>query len=282
MRDTLPPQPYNPHYDPLIDASPGKGLAYAPSYWCATAGPTPDHDGTLDSDKQVEVAIIGAGFTGLATAMFLAQEHNIKAVVLEANQVAWGCTSRNGGQGHLAWGRLSRSQWIKRWGSDTAKRLHRNSLEGFEIFRALVHNPMIDCEPCGHGNLLIAHSTHALKKLVRESEICNQVFAYQTAILQPTEVREKFLDDKECRGAMLEPVGIAVHPLKLAYGYMHIARTHGAEVHPSSPVVEWTQQGQYHFLRTPGGTVRANSVVIATAGYTSSQLHSLTAYRNMP
>ena len=48
-------------------------------------------------------------FTGLATALFLAREHGIRATVLEANRVAWGCTSRNGGQGQNASGRLYRS-----------------------------------------------------------------------------------------------------------------------------------------------------------------------------
>ena len=62
------------------------------------------------------MAIIGGGFTGLAAALFLAREHGIKAVVLEANKASWGCTSRNGGQGQNASGRLSRSQWIERWG----------------------------------------------------------------------------------------------------------------------------------------------------------------------
>lgn len=72
----------------------------------------------------VDVAIVGAGFTGLATALFLAREHGIKAVVLEANQTAWGCTSRNGGQGQNASGRLYRSQWIERWGTSRAIRLN--------------------------------------------------------------------------------------------------------------------------------------------------------------
>ena len=62
----------------------------------------------MTADMDVDVAIIGSGFTGLSTALFLAREHGIKATVLEANRVAWGCTSRNGGQAQMASGRLSR------------------------------------------------------------------------------------------------------------------------------------------------------------------------------
>ena len=126
---------YDPHYDPLVAATPGQGLDYAPTYWVATAGPTPPDDGPVAGDTDADVVIVGAGFTGLATALFLAREHGIRATVLEANQVAWGCTSRNGGQGQNASGRLVRSQWIARWGLDTAKKLHAELAEAFDGWR---------------------------------------------------------------------------------------------------------------------------------------------------
>jgi len=81
--------------------------------------------------------IVGSGFTGLATALFLAREHGIRATVLEANRVAWGCTSRNGGQGQNASGRLYRSQWIERWGLDVAKKLDAEIRYGFQTFADL-------------------------------------------------------------------------------------------------------------------------------------------------
>jgi len=273
---------YDPTYDPLINKDPGTGIEYAPSYWCSTAGEMPPTDGPVTSDIDADVAIIGGGFTGLATAMFLAQEHGIKATVLEANQLGWGCTSRNGGQGHLAWGRLSRSQWVKRWGKDTARKLHANTLLGFEMFRELTEHPLIDCEPHGHGNLLIAHSQAALQGLIQESRLCNETLGYQSRILSNEELKNEYLDDRESFGAMLEPVGIAVHPLKLAYGYAKIAHKLGANIHPSSPVLGWQQMNGQNLLHTPAGVVRAKAVAIATAGYTSANLHPLTAYRNMP
>ena len=226
-------QAYNPRYDPLVDKTPGNGRAYAPSYWVASAGKPPACESPVNADCEADVAIIGGGFTGLATALFLAKNHNIKATVLEANQVGWGCTSRNGGQAHLMWGRLSRSQWIKRWGVDTAVRLHHNTLAGFSLFRSLLDD--IDCQQHGSGNLLIAHAPSALKKLARESEICNRVFGYDTKIISRDVVRDDYLNDAESCGALLEPEGIALHPLKLAFGYLKMARKYGAKVHPGKP-----------------------------------------------
>ncbi|MGB1110112.1 MAG: NAD(P)/FAD-dependent oxidoreductase, partial [Gammaproteobacteria bacterium] len=251
-------------------------------YWRHHAGEPPEDDGPVQSDLDVDVALIGGGFTGLATALFLAREHGIKATVLEANQIGWGCTSRNGGQGHLAWGRLSRSQWVKKWGADMARRLHNNTLEGFEVFKAITQDPEIDCEPHGDGNVLVAHSEQALAALEDESRLCNEVLGYNTKVIDRDTLLAEIIGDQEAHGALIEPVGIAVQPLKLAYGYCRVARRLGAKVHTASPVQAWTRDGGSHHLKTPGGTVRAKTVGIATAGYTSAGLHPLTAHRNMP
>lgn len=75
---------------------------------------------------------------------------------------------------------------------------------------------------------------------------------------------------------------MGIHAAKLAFGYLNLARKLGARVHTASPVIgcEW-KSGAYH-LSTPGGTVRARAVCIATAGYTSPDLHMLTRHRLMP
>ena len=131
-----PHDPYDPRYDPVIDRGPGTNRDYAPTYWIATAGEPPEDDGPVTADMDVDVAIIGSGYTGLSCAIHLAKEHGIKATVLEANRVAWGCSTRNGGQAQFSAGRLTRSGWIERWGVDVAKKLHAEMLEGFDLFRA--------------------------------------------------------------------------------------------------------------------------------------------------
>ena len=273
---------YNPNYDPLVDKIPGYGMDFAPSYWVATAGKPPENDSAISGNIDVDVAIIGAGFTGLATAMFLAKEYGIKATVLEANYPGWGCSSRNGGQAHLAWGRLSRSQWIKRWGEQMAKKIHLNTLEGFAVFQSLVESEQIDCESFGNGNILVAHNASAMKKLTVESQILNQVFNYKSHIISREALHHKYIKDEEAFGALVEPIGIALHPLKLAFGYMRVARSYGATVHPKSPVVDWKTIKTKHILTTPNGTIKARAVVVATAGYTHNSLHPLLSYKNMP
>ena len=276
----LPRLPYDPAYDPLRDATPGHNRDYAPTYWVATAGEPPEDDGPLLADGDADVVVIGSGFTGLACALFLAREHGIKATVLEANRVAWGCSTRNGGQGQNASGRLSRSQWIARWGEDTARRLHAEIAEGFELFASLTQEMACDPQPGGH--LYVAHRPRMLAKLAAESEVCNRVFGYQIRMIDQETLQRDWLGEQGAAGALHEPLGIGVHPAKLAFGYLRAARAAGARVHTGSPVQEITRDGAGFRVRTPGGTLRARVVAVATGGYTGQGLHRRLRSRVMP
>jgi len=278
---TAPLAPYDPRYDPLVARTPGRGTEYAPTYWVDTAGAPPPDDGPVQGDIDADVVIVGAGFTGLSTALFLAREHGIRAVVLEANRTAWGCTSRNGGQGQNASGRLYRSQWIERWGKSTALRLDAEIREGFETFRSLVEE-IPECEPQPGGHLYIAHREHKLEFLRNETRVMRDVFGYDARMLSAQEVREQYVGDAECFGAQHEPDGIGVHPLRLAHGYHRRARALGAKIHTASPVTGFTARDGVYHLQTPGGVVRARAVGFATGGYTSFGLHPSLDAKVMP
>ena len=273
--------PFDPAYDPLVAPHPGRGKEYAPTYWVATAGTPPTDDGPIEQDTDADVVIVGSGFTGLATALFLAREHGIRATVLEANRVVWGCTSRNGGQGQNASGRLNRSQWIARWGKDTALKLDAEIREGFATFKSLV-DEFPECEPQGGGHLYLAHREKKMAALREEAKVMREVFGYDTHMLSAAEVQSRYVRDAECFGALHEPDGIGVHPLKLAFGYLRKARELGVKVHPSSPVIGFETRNGVHHLKTPGGTVCARAVGFATGGYTSNGLHRSLDSKIMP
>ncbi|XQU71323.1 FAD-binding oxidoreductase [Cupriavidus sp. H18C1] len=191
---TGPSRPYDPAYDPLVAPTPGQGRDYAPTYWIGTAGEPPPDDGPITHDVDVDVAIIGSGFTGLTCAIFLAQEHGIKATVLEANRVSWGCSTRNGGQAQCASGRLKRSQWIQRYGLDAALRLHEEVCAGMETFKTLIRD--IDCDPQPGGHLYIAHRPEAMPALEKEAKLLREVFHYDARILDADTVKREYVDDK--------------------------------------------------------------------------------------
>jgi glycine/D-amino acid oxidase-like deaminating enzyme len=273
-------QSYDPRYDPLVAADPGAGRAYAPSYWVATAGEPPTDDGPVSGDIDADVVVIGSGATGISTALYLAQEHGVRAVVLEANQASWGCSSRSGGQGQNASGRLKRSQWIARWGLDLAKRLDTEIRTGFENFKDLTGE--IACDARDGGHLYIAHRADRLPSLRREAELMRGTFGYATRMMSADEVRRDHCDEREMAGAMFEPEGVGIHPLKFTFGLIRKARSLGARLHTASPVQGWRNEGGVHHLRTPGGTVRARRVAVCTGGYTSQALSPILRNRIMP
>lgn len=277
---TSAPKPYDPRYDPLVATDPGAGRAYAPTYWVASAGTPPDDDGPVTHDIDVDVAIIGSGATGMSTALYLAQEHGIQATVLEANQAAWGCSSRSGGQGQNASGRLKRSQWIARWGIDTARRLDAEIRAGFENFKHLT--TQIDCDAYDGGHLHLAHRPEKLAGLAAEAMLMRDTFGYATRMMGVEEVRRDYCDEREACGAMFEAEGVGIHPLKFTFGLMRKARELGVKVHTSSPVQGWETINGVHHLRTPGGIVRAKRVAVCTGGYTGQALSPLLKNRIMP
>jgi glycine/D-amino acid oxidase-like deaminating enzyme len=273
------PNAYNPTYDPLV-SPPGRGQDYAPTYWVASAGDPPEDDGPIQGDVDADMVIVGSGFTGLSAALTLARDFGVRAVVLEANRVVWGCTSRNGGQGQNASGRLYRSQWIERWGLDTARRLDAEIREGFEYWKSLV--AQVDCDAQPGGHLYTAHRQKKMGFLENEARVMREVFGYDARMLGKAELRERYVDDHEAVGAMHEPDGVGVHPLKLAYGYLRQARALGVRVHPSSPVLGWRKENGVILLETPGGVVRARRVAFATGGYTAQGVNPLLDNRIMP
>ena len=275
-RRAAPPPAYDPAYDPLV-SPPGQGQDYAPTYWVATAvaaaGRRPGQ-WRYGGD-----AVVGSGFTGLSAALTLARDYGVRAVVLEANRAVWGCTSRNGGQGQNASGRLYRSQWIQRWGLDTARRLDAEIREGFEYWKSLV--AQVDCDaqprPSVHG----ASAEEDGLPGEREPRHARGLRLRHAHAEQGPAARA-LRGRPRGRGALLEPDGVGVHPLKLAYGYLRQARALGASIHPSSPVLGWRAQNGAYLLQTPGGTVRARRVAFATGGYTAQGVNPLLDNRIMP
>ncbi len=271
---------YDPRYDPLIAPTPGVGRDYAPTWWVASAGRPPEDDGPITHDIDADVVIIGSGSTGISTALYLAQEHGIQAVVLEANHTSWGCSSRSGGQGQNASGRLKRSQWIARWGIDVARKLDTEIRTGFDNFKRLTTE--IDCDAYDGGHLNLAHRPKMLEPLRAEATLMRETFGYATRMLSAEEVRRDYCDERDQVGAMFEAEGVAIHPLKFTFGLIRKARELGARIHPASPVQGWETKNGVHHLRTPGGTVRAKRVAVCTGGYTGQGLNPLLKNKLMP
>ena len=134
-------------------------------------------------------------------------------------------------------------------GLDTARRLDAEIREGFEYWKSLV--AQVDCDAQPGGHLYTAHRQKKMAFLENESRVMREVFGYDTRMLSKDQLRERYVDDHEAVGALLEPDGVGVHPLKLAYGYLRQARALGASIHPSSPVLAGARRTALTCCRPP-------------------------------
>lgn len=272
-------------YDPLHDTSPGCGQPYPESYWASISGKAPEHDGAVSQDIDVDVAIIGAGYTGLSCALHLARNHCIKAHVIESNQTAWGCSGRNAGFILKSSGRKSYGQMAKQWGEEVMRGIYNEMAAGVETVNGLISEG-IACDQQTAGYIKVAHKPSKLKELVELAKLQQKMFGYDVEILSQNDLCQQYMDDRNAYGAIRYQDGFGLNPLKLAWGYQKLARAAGAKVHCASPVNNWHQsgsaQGKKQVLQTPSGMVTAQKVVIATNGYTPKDFHGLTTDRTLP
>src|SRR5215475_4778061 len=110
---------------------------------------------TRPISERVDVAILGAGFTGLSAARTLAK-HGAKIAVLEAQTVGWGASSRNGGM-VLTGLKLTATDLISRYGKEVAKRMFAASLDAISTVEQVVADERIDCNFSRSGHLEVAN-----------------------------------------------------------------------------------------------------------------------------
>ncbi|WP_286234840.1 NAD(P)/FAD-dependent oxidoreductase [Thalassotalea sediminis] len=254
-------------YDPLYHQSPGCGQDYPNSYWAQVSGSSPKNLGALQTDLEVDVAIIGAGYTGMSCALHLAEEHGIKATLLEANQSAWGCSGRNAGFILKTSGRKSFSQMANQWGEQAMRATYQEMAEGVERVKGLIARG-IDCDMQPAGYLKVAHKPNKLNELRAIAQLQKDMFGYDIDVLSKDDVRQQFMDDRNAHGAIRYTDGFGLNPLKLAWGYQNLATSAGADIYCSTPVLQSRQSSTGFELITPSALVKAKKVVLATNGYT--------------
>lgn len=284
-------------YDPLRHKSPGCGEKYPDSYWASISGisssispamssgnnliDSSGDDGQINQDLDTDVVIIGAGYTGLSTALHLAREHGIKAHVLEANQTAWGCSGRNAGFILKSSGRKAYSTMQKQWGEEVMRGIYHEMCEGVETVKGLIAEG-IDCDQQSAGFIKVAHKPKMFNELIAQAKLQQKMFGYDVEVLTEQDVRQQYMDDHNAYGAIRYKDGFGINPLKLALGYQRLAREAGAKIHTASPVISWREENGKQVLCTPNGEVKAQKVVIATNGYTPKGFHGLVKNKTLP
>lgn len=268
-------------YDPLHDKTPGQNLAYPTSYWASMSGDAPEDDAILEHDIDADVVIVGAGYTGLSCALHLAREHNIKAVIVEANQTAWGCSGRNAGFILKSTGRKPWTAMTQSWGEEVMRGIYSEVCQGVETVNSLIAEG-IDCQQQEAGYIRVAHKPSMFKGLTEQAKLLKNMFAYDVDVLSRADLHQLYMQDENAHGAIRFKDGFGINPLKLAWGYQQLARQAGVKIHTGTPVLDIGQQHNKQILRTPKATIKTTKVVLATNGYTPKNFHHSVANKTLP
>jgi glycine/D-amino acid oxidase-like deaminating enzyme len=232
---------------------------------------TADDDWTprpaLAGDREADVAIVGAGFTGLWTAYYLAEhDPSLRIVVLEKEVAGFGASGRNGGWCSAlfptAIGRLAR-----RHGREAAIAQLRAMQGSVDEVGRVAAAEGIECSWHKGGTITLARSDVQLQRARAEvDEARSWGFGEDDLrLLDVAEARER-LDATDVLGATFTPHCAAIHPARLVRGLARAVEARGVTIHESTAV----SAIEPHLVRTSRGNVRADVVVRATEGYTSS------------
>ena len=234
-----------------------------PSLYAETARPAITAP-PMDGGKQVSVAIIGGGFTGLSSALHLA-ERSVDVAVLEAHQPGWGASGRNGGQANPGLKR-DPDQVEADFGPDLGRRMVAFSSNAPVVVFDLIRAHQIRCEARQAGTLRAAYAPRNADQVRTTAGQCIRR-GMPVSLLERDAILAATGSDRYL-AAMLDHRGGSLNPLGFARGLAEAAARAGAAIHGGSPALSIARAGKRWAIETPAGTLRAEKLVIATNGYT--------------
>lgn len=249
--------------------------SYPQSYYAASANPVPQRP-ALQGETETDVCIIGAGYTGLSTALFLL-ENGFKVSIVEAAKVGFGASGRNGGQIVNSYSRdidvIERTV-----GPKQAQLMGQMAFEGGRIIRERIAKYDIKCD-LKDGGVFAAFTPKQVKHLEAQKKLWERFGHTQLEIMDAQRIRE-VVKTENYIGGMLDMSGGHIHPLNLALGEAAAVESLGGVIYEQSPAVR-IERGANPVVHTPEGRVKAKFIVVAGNAYLGNLVPELAA-KTMP
>ncbi|WP_148253678.1 NAD(P)/FAD-dependent oxidoreductase [Aidingimonas lacisalsi] len=240
-------------------------VARCPSYYTASIVEESDYP-SLAGDHRVDIAIIGGGFTGVATAVELS-ERGYRVAVIEANKIGWGASGRNGGQvtGSLSGQDAMIKQMRRTLGRDAESFVWDLRWRGHEIIKARVEKYGIPCD-LKHGHLQAAYKPSHLQALRDDFAASQHHWIGEHVQWLDADLVNQTIGTTLYHGAIRNDYNMHLHPLNLCLGEARAAASLGARIFEASPVVD-IEHGTTPTVVGEHGRVQADSVILAGNAY---------------
>ncbi len=235
------------------------------SYYAATAPGAEVHP-PLEVDTRCDVAVVGGGLAGLSAAIDLRQ-CGLEVVLLEAHEIGFGASGRNGGQ--AIHGLACEMEPIEaQLGLEEARRVWQMTIEALDLLRARIGEHGIDCD-WRDGYLGVATSPRKARALAESADRLESVYRYPLARIAAADL-PRWIASPRYHGGLHDPRSGHLHPLKYTRGLARAAEKAGVRLHERTPVTA-LEHGAEPRLRCARGSVSARQVLLAGNVY----LHAL-------
>ena len=249
-------------------------------YWAGTVADdsavTPAASGKVTAD----VAIIGAGFTGLSAALHLAQD-GVDVVVLDSMYPGWGASGRNGGFCCLGGAKASSAELARRFGRSALTGWRRAEQDAVALVARLLQENGIVADIHSNGETILAHNDRSARDLAQDVARVKDEYGVDATWHSPDDL-ERIGMAGPFKAGLTIPVGFALNPRKYIAGLLRAALAAGARVYGHSPVFRIMQDSGGFTLATDLGSVHARRLIVATNGYSSEDLPPWMAGRYLP
>ena len=249
---------------------------YPASWYAATADALPEF-APLAGKAKADVVVIGAGYTGLSAALHLA-EAGMDVALIEAQRIGFGASGRNGGQ--LGSGQRMEQTGLERlMGNDDAAKLWELAEEAKTLVKSLIAKHEIDCY-LAPG---VAHACFNPKEAVQEHAYADHLadrYGYAQIQKLDKDQMQALCPSPAYHGGVLDMGAAHLHPLRYALGLARAAKTAGVRIYERSEVTA-IDEGARAIVRTKGGQISADHVILACNGYLGG-LNARVASRVMP
>ncbi|MEP5731432.1 MAG: FAD-dependent oxidoreductase [Sulfitobacter sp.] len=234
----------------------------------------------LSQNIQCDVAIVGGGFTGISAALHLA-EAGLSVAVLEARHVGWGASGRNGGFCCLGGGMLGNTALETAFGKSGRDEWRKAEVAAIRLVEGLLDRFGIEVDRHSDGETQLAHRTRDFDAMRDEVSYYAESYGLEARLTGPGSLVDEGMNGG-FKGAITVPVGFGLNPRKYIVGLADAAEEKGAQIFEDMSVIEILRKGESFDIKTAGGAVSADRVIVATNGYSSEDLPAWLAGRYMP